>query len=174
MKTSKIDEKLKEASAVSRLDTFIDPSLVRKVQGIVQDMLKEKGFQFATVTPEIQEIPGGPKLVHLTFHMDEGPKVKIRSVNFVGNKAMSDGALKRQMKENKEQWWLSWNSGRGTYQENKYEEDADKVIQYYRDRGYLKARVGEPDIKFLEDSKDKKTRWIELRIPITEGQRYKV
>jgi outer membrane protein insertion porin family len=174
VETTKIDEKLKEANSVIRLDTFIDPGLVRKVEGIVRDMLKEKGFQFATVTHEIQEMPGGPKLVHLTFQMDEGPKVKIRTLNFVGNKAISEGKLKRQMKENKEQWFLSFISGRGTYQENKYEEDAEKVTQYYRDRGYLKARVGEPEIKFLEDSKDKKTRWVELRIPVTEGQRYKV
>src|SRR5205823_10944561 len=88
--------------------------------------------------------------------------------------AISDGALKRQMKENKEQWWLSFISGRGTYQETKFEEDADKVVQYYRDRGYITARVGEPDVKVLQDSKDKKTRWIELRIPITEGKRYRV
>jgi outer membrane protein insertion porin family len=174
VETSKIDEKLKEANAVIRLDTFIDPSLVRKVEGIVRDMMKEKGFQSADVKHEIQEMPGGPKLVHLTFHMEEGPKVKIRTIEFVGNKAIGSGALKRQMKENKQKWWLSFISGRGTYQENKYEEDADKVVQYYRDRGYITARVGEPDLKVLEDTKDKKTRWIQLRIPITEGRRYKV
>ena len=38
-------------------------------------------------------MPGGPKLVHLTFKMDEGPKVKIRAIDFVGNKAISDGTL---------------------------------------------------------------------------------
>src|SRR5947209_14635745 len=103
VETSKIDEKLKEANAVIRLDTFIDPGLVRKVEGIVRDMLKEKGFQFAAVSDEIQEMPGGPKLVHLTFHMDEGPKVKIRKLTFTGNKAMSSRALQRQMKENKAQ-----------------------------------------------------------------------
>src|SRR5205807_10524070 len=99
---SKIDEKLKDADAQIRLDTFIDPGLVRKVSGIVRDMLREKGFQFATVSHDIKEIPGGPKLIHLTFNMDEGPKVKIRKLEFVGNKAISDGALKRQLKENKE------------------------------------------------------------------------
>src|SRR5262249_56960773 len=86
---SKIDEKLKEANAQIRLDTFIDPALVRKVEGIVRDMLREKGFQFANVTHEIQPMAGGPKLVHLTFHLDEGPKVKIRSIEFIGNKAIS-------------------------------------------------------------------------------------
>src|SRR5258707_3782170 len=99
---SKIDEKLKEANATIRLDTFIDPALVRKVEGIVRDMLREKGFQFAEVTHDIKEVPGGPKLVHITFQMEEGPKVKIRKIDFFGNKAIGDGKLKRQMKENKE------------------------------------------------------------------------
>ena len=174
VETSKIDDKLKEAQAVIRLDTFIDPGLVKKVEGIVRDMMKEKGFQFAEVTHEITEMPGSPKLVHLTFKMNDGPNVKIRSLQFVGNREIGSGALKRQMKENKEQWFLSFINGRGTYQEAKFEEDAQKVVDYYRDRGYITARVGEPDIQFQEDSQDKKTRWIALRIPITEGHRYRV
>ncbi len=52
--------------------------MVRKVKSIVLDMLAEKGYQFATVTPEIKPLPGGPKLVNLTFHINEGPQVKIR------------------------------------------------------------------------------------------------
>ena len=33
---------------------------------------------------------------------------------------------------------------KGTYKEDKYDEDAEKVVGYYRDRGYLRARVGQP------------------------------
>ncbi len=185
IETSKIDEKLKDANAQIRLDTFIDPGLVRKVEGIVRDMLREKGFQFANVTHEIQDIPGGPKLIHLTFNMDEGPKVKIRKIEFVGNKAVSDSTLRRQLKENKAQegftdfihfptWFLSLIGDHGTYQEQKFDEDAEKVVAYYRDQGYLRANVGVPELKEVADSSDKKTRWVELRVPITEGPRYKV
>jgi outer membrane protein insertion porin family len=185
LEVSKIDEKLKEADAQIRLDTFIDPALVRKVEGIVRDMLREKGFQFADVKHEIVDVGGAPKLVHLTFHMDEGPKVKIRSVDFVGNKAMSDGTLKRKMKDNKErpgiedafhlpQWFLSVIGDKGTYQEPKFEDDAQKIIEFYRDNGYIRANVGVPELKVINDSDDKKTRWIELKVPITEGPRYKV
>ena len=174
IETSKIEEKLKDANAQIRLDTFIDPGLVRKVEGIVRDMMKEKGFQFANVTHEIQEVPGGPKLVHLTFHLDEGPKVKIKSIDFIGNKAIGDGALRRQMKDNKQQWFLSFITGRGTYQEAKFDDDAEKIAEYYRDHGYIKAVIGAPELKFLGDSGNKKTRWVDLRIPITEGKRYKV
>jgi outer membrane protein insertion porin family len=185
VETSKIDEKLKDANAQIRLDTFIDPSLIRKVSGIVRDMLREKGFQFAEVTPDIKEISGGPKLVHVTFNMDEGPKVKIRRIDFVGNKAISDGTLKRQLKDNTERgsfqdfihfpsWFMSLIGDHGTYQEQKFDEDAEKVVAYYRDNGYLRANVGVPELKTIQDNTDKKTRWIELKIPITEGPRYKV
>jgi len=174
IEATKIDEKLKELNAVIRLDTFIDPALVKKVQGIVRQMLQEKGFEYAEVMPEIKPMEGGPKLVHLTFHMEEGPKVKIKSIDFIGNHAFSDGALKKHMKENKEVWWLSFISGRGTYNETKYDEDAEKVTDFYRDHGYVRANVGAPDLKFLGDSDDKKTRWVQLQIPVTEGPRYKV
>jgi len=174
LESTKIDEKLKENNAQVRLDTFIDPGLIRKVEGIVRDMLKEKGFQSAAVTHDIKEVPGGPKLVHLTFTLDEGPKVKIRQIEFIGNKAIDDSTLRHQMKENRAQWWLSWITGRGTYQETKFEEDAERVTEYYRNEGYVRAQVGEPEVKVLEDTSDKKTRYIELRIPVTEGQRYVV
>jgi outer membrane protein insertion porin family len=174
LETTKIDEKLKEGNAQIRLDTFIDPGLIRKVEGIVRDMMKEKGFQSAVVTHDIKEVAGGPKLVHLTFNLDEGPKVKIRRIEFIGNQAVGNGALRDQMKENRAEWWLSWITGRGTYQETKFEEDAERVTEHYRDQGYIRAQVGEPVVKVLADSADKKTRWVELRIPVTEGHRYLV
>jgi outer membrane protein insertion porin family len=174
LEQTKIDEKLKEKGAQIRLDTFIDPGLVRRVEGTVREMLSEKGYLGATVRHEVKEVAGGPKLVHLTFTIDEGPQYKIRRIDFDGNSAVSDGALKRRMKENKEQWFLSFVTSRGTYQETKFEEDADKVIEYYRDRGYITARVGQPDIRVLEDSADRAKRWIELRIPVEEGNRYRV
>jgi outer membrane protein insertion porin family len=174
LEMSKIDDKLKELNSQVKLDTFIDPALVRKVSGVVRDMLREKGFQDATVTPEIQPMEGGPKLVHLTFHMSEGPIVKIRSIEFVGNKDISDGTLRGKMKENKAHGMFSWLTGHGNYQEGKFEEDAERVMAFYRDRGYIAARVGEPQLKDLGRSSDGKTRWVEVRVPVEEGKRYRV
>ena len=119
-------------------------------------------------------MPGGPKLIHLTFLMTEGPKVRIRHIKFTGNKAVSDATLKKTMKQNKEEGFLSFINGHGTYQEAKFEEDAERMQEYYRERGYIRADIGHPSLKYLEDSKDKKTRYVELSIPITEGEPYKV
>src|SRR3954470_22047597 len=123
VETSKIDEALKMAMAEIRLDTFIDPALVRKVSGIVRNMMKDKGFQSAEVTPEIVTMPGGPKLVHLTFHLSEGPKVKIKKIEFTGNKVFTTSQLKKKMKENREVWMFSFINGRGVFQETKFDAD---------------------------------------------------
>ena len=171
---SAIDEKLKEKGITIRLDSFIDPGTVRRVAGVVRELYAEKGYQYADVKPEIKEVAGGPKTVHLTFNIAEGPKVRIRDIDFLGNSDVGDGRLSRKMKENKERGFLGFIMGGGTYKEEKFAEDADKVLEYYRDRGYITARVGQPELKIMEDSTDGKTRWVQLRVPVTEGKRYKV
>ncbi len=174
VETTKIEDKLKEDNVRIGLDSFIDQGLITKVKNAVMDLEGEKGYEFATVTPKVTPIEGQTKTVHLTFVVNEGPKVKIREIALVGNKAMSSRAIKRQMKNNKQQWIFSFITSRGTYQKAKYEEDADKIVSYYRDNGYIAARVGEPELKYLEDSTDRGTRWVQLRIPISEGDRFKV
>ena len=169
-----IDEKLRAENISLRIDTFIDPSTIRRVAGVVRDLYAEKGYQYAEVKPEIRAVAGGPKLVHLTFHVTEGPKVKIREVDFVGNTAIKDGKLRGKMKENKGQSWLSFVTGGGTYQEAKFADDAELVTGYYLDKGYIKARVGQPQIEIIEDSEDGTTRWVRLRVPVDEGPRFRI
>ena len=171
---SKIEEKLREESVAIRLDSFIDPALIRRVEGIIRGMFSEKGYEFARVTHTISEVAGGPKLVNLTFNLDEGPRVKVKKVDFIGNKAASDGKLEGQMKSNKSEWMWSWITGRGTYQAAKFEEDADAILEYYRNEGYVMARVGQPELRYVDDSADRRTRYVELRVPVTEGERYRV
>ena len=171
---SKIEEELRDKGIQIRLDSFIDPGLIRRVAGIVREQYAAKGYMFAEVKPEIKEVAGGPKTVHVTFNISEGPKVKIRELEFVGNQRVSDRALSRRMKENKGPGMFSFILGKGTFKEDKFGEDADKVIEYYRDRGYIAAQVGQPDLRVLEDDEDGKTRWVQLRVPVTEGDRYKI
>jgi outer membrane protein insertion porin family len=171
---TKLDEKMKEANIALRLDSFLDQGVIRRTEGVIRNLMAEKGHQFAEVRSRTEELPGGPKLVRVIFEANEGPKVKVRDIEFIGNNQVSDGALKRRMKETKEHWFLSWITGRGTYQEAKFEEDAEKVEEFYRERGYIQARIGTPEIRTLEDSTDKETRWVQLRIPVTEGNRYRI
>ena len=174
IKRTDIDEKLRERSIELRLDSFRDDGAIRRVEGVLRELMAEKGFTNAEVGHRVTPVEGGPKLINVTFVVGEGPKLKIRDVEFVGNEAISDGALQKRIKENKpKNPFYGWISGGGTYKEAEFEEDAAKIVEHYQNHGYPQARVGQPEVKTLEDSKDGKTRWIQLRIPVTEGERYR-
>ena len=169
-----IETAMQENGLGIRVDSFIDEGLIRRVKSLVRFMFADKGYQFAEIDHEVTELPGGPKTVQLTFHMDEGPKVMVEEISFVGNEAQSDRRLRGQMKNTKERWWLSWITGRGTYKEAQFEEDADRIVAFYRDEGYIDAQVGQPDLEYLDVAPDGDSRGLRLRIPIEEGERYRV
>jgi outer membrane protein insertion porin family len=177
---STIDDRLKEAGVSIRLDTFIDDNSVRKAEGIVRQLLQEKGYQAASVTHRIEPLSSQPKLVRLAFELSEGPQTKIQSVRFAGNQGIGARTLRKQLKRNKPRsWWVprflpSWFLGGSTYQEPAFDEDADHIAQFYRDNGYVTASVGVPQLAIVRESKDHRTRWAALTIPITEGMRYRV
>ena len=106
--------------------------------------------------------------------MDQGPKVQISEISFVGNEQMSDRSLKRQMKNTKERWFLSFISGRGTYRPFGYEQDAEALEAFYRDNGFIEAQVGQPELTYRAVSEDGESRSVSLRIPVSEGAQYRV
>ena len=175
IKRSDIDDQLRERNLQIRLDSFLDDGVIRRVEGVLREMMGEKGFSNSEVSHTTTPVAGGPKLVNITFHVGEGPKVKIRRLAFEGNDALSDGALRKRVKENKpKNPFYGWITGGGTYKESSFEEDAALIVEHYHNRGYAQARVGQPEIEVLEESTDGKTRWIELRVPVTEGRRYRI
>src|SRR5438552_5207030 len=173
---TKIAEQLKEKGIELRLDSFLDENILHRVDNVLKEMMAEKGFTNAVITHKTTAVAGGPKLVNVTFDIGEGPKLRIRDIEFVGNQAFSDGTLARKMKDNKAKNGLIFMTlfRSATYKEDKYEDDAEKVAAFYREKGYVRARVGNPEVKTISDEKGGKTRWIQLRIPVTEGPRYRV
>ena len=103
-----------------RLDSFLDDGTIRRVEGVLREMMAEKGFTNAEVSHRVTPVAGGPKLVNVTFDGRRGTRSsKIRDVEFVGNTAISDGKLEKQIKENKPKNPLyGWISGGGTYKED--------------------------------------------------------
>jgi len=171
---SKIEEALRNKNVSIRLDSFIDDTTIRRVKGVIAELYAEKGYSYATIATDVTELPSGPKLVQLTFTIDEGPKVRIAEVVFDGNVAFSDGTLRGKLKDNKPRSWLSFITSAGTYAEAKMTDDADKINEFYQDQGYVRAVVGAHQVEILRDSRDAKTRWIRLRIPVEEGVRYRI
>ncbi|MEO8069916.1 MAG: outer membrane protein assembly factor BamA [Acidobacteriota bacterium] len=171
---SKIESTLRERAIEVRLDSFVDESTIRQVKGVIRELYAEKGYNNAVINTEATEMPGGPKLMHLTFRIDQGPEVEIREIAFDGNEAFDDDKLRDQMKDTKQKSWSSALSGDGKYQESKFQDDAERVGEYYRQHGYAQIQIGSPQTEVIETSQDGKKQFIRLRIPVEEGIKYRV
>ena len=169
-----INKALQETELLIRLDSFLDLTRVRSIEGLLGEMFAANGYEFAKVSHELVDLPGIAKTIQVIFNLEHGPKVQVHKIEFVGNTQIDDGELKGQMKHIRERWFLSWINGRGTYKPALFEEDAEAIQAYYTGQGYIDANVGSPDAEYLEVSEDGESRGMRLRIPVDEGERYRV
>ncbi len=173
-----IEDKLKEKEATLRLDSFYDPTKARRAEDIIREMLKEKGRLFGTVKHEAKTIGGSGEQV--TFTIDDGPKTKIKSIQFENNTVYSDGRLRGEMKKLKQSgfWNLSWLSGKATYNEEKWGSDQELLRDHYLNAGYVTASIGEPKLTYVDGKsglfRKKPVKFMIVEIPISEGDPYTV
>jgi outer membrane protein insertion porin family len=173
-----IEDKLKEKEATIKLDSFYDPSKARKAEDVIREMLKEKGRLFGTVKHETRTIGGSGE--QITFTVEDGPKTKIKAINFENNTVYTDGRLRGEMKKLKQAgfWNLSWLSGKSTYNEEKWGEDQELLRDHYLNAGYVTASIGEPRISYVDGKSGffskKPVKFMIIDIPVNEGSVYTV
>ena len=141
----------------------IKPQAIAKAEQAILEAYKEKGHNLATVLTEkgVQDEEGRQPVI---FKVTEGPKVNLKRITFEGNEAFTDGKLRSKMEETKQDgWWF----GGGKYSAKTYEEDKDKVIEWYRQNGYREAEVVSDSLYFDDSGKD-----LFVQIRIDEGPLY--
>ena len=125
---------------------------------------QSKGYYNVQITHTIQT--EDPQSVTVTFNITEGKKVYIKTIAFQGLKAFKDKQLKGIMETN-EKDFLSWVTSSGLYKKELLEKDLEKISAFYYNRGYLKAKVGDPEVKHEGD-------WLTITIPIEEGAQFRM
>jgi outer membrane protein insertion porin family len=180
---SDVLERFKKEKVQLSVESQYDPTRVKRAEVVLQQMLGEHGHQFATIRTEVKTIP--PAAVALTFVIKEGPTVKVGKIEFSGNHALGHRQLVEAMKNLKPigipHSIILENIFPRTFDASKLDEDADRVRQAYRDKGYFKAITGEPETNVrnagginpftLHPSTGKR---VDILIPIEEGQRYRL
>lgn len=132
---------------------------------IIKDFYAEKGFWDASIEMAEQADSNMLNGVVMRVTIKPGKKVKVGQINFEGNQALSDRKLKKQMKGTKE--YQAWNVFRGAkFQEEKYEEDKEKILSKYLAEGYRDARIVR-DTLF----RNQQNRFV-IQMKIVEGNRY--
>ena len=72
---SEILDRFKERKVGLAVESQYDPNKVQRAAVVLKEFVSERGRQYATVDPEIEQIP--PSSLKFTFNVKEGPKVKV-------------------------------------------------------------------------------------------------
>lgn len=132
----------------------------------IRELYVEKGFYLAEVNYTIDVDDATPGSVVVTFQISEFAKVEVKKITFLGNVAIPDNELKNIM-ATREGDWSSFLTSFGTFKEEQFEADLQRVTAYYYDKGYVEVSVSRPVIRLSRDK-----RFIYVTIRIEEGPQF--
>ncbi|MEX3955595.1 outer membrane protein assembly factor BamA [Trinickia sp. EG282A] len=145
---------------------YYDKSLVDRAEQELKRQYLTRGFYAAEVTTTVT--PLDQNRVSVLFSVAEGPKAKIRQVNFVGNHAFSTSTLRDEMQLSTPNWF-SWYTKNDLYAKDKLTTDLENVRKYYLNRGYLEFNIESTQVSISPDKKD-----MYLTLTVHEGEPYTI
>ncbi len=181
--TSDVLDRFKKEHVSLSVESPYDPTRLARAIDVIRALLAEHGHQFATVKPDIKTIP--PSSVAINFIIKEGPTVKVGNITFTGNHAVPSRELRASMRNLRpigipHSIFLE-NIFARTYDASKLEEDTERVRRALQDRGYFRAGVADPITHIRNEGglsfftfRPRQGKRIDIRIPVEEGQRYKL
>jgi outer membrane protein insertion porin family len=163
VKSRRLDKEIKTKS-----NSALDERQVKEDVTKIREYYQKSGYNQVQVSYNIER-NRATGFGNVTFKINEGAKVKISRVNFVGNAHAKKGKLRKVMETKK--WNIfSWITGSGHFKDDQFQDDLDKLRDYYRELGYLDVEVPSDKVEFKYPS----ARKLVLTIHITEGRQYKV
>lgn len=83
----------------------------------------------------------------VTFCIDEGKRVRVQSICFIGHEPIKRRCLLKVM-QIKERHLLSFLTGAGKFKEDAFVDDLQRLKDYFRDQGYLDVEIPESGVTF--------------------------
>ena len=162
--------KYKDAKLRKKLTSKVgEPLDEQKLFTDTQEILKmyqKAGYPGTQVkyVPSIDENAGRGSA---TFQIIESPKIRITDVEIVGANAFSERKLRKVIKTRRH-WMFSWITSSGVFKDEQFEDDREKLADYYRSRGYIDFEI--KDVQFEHPT----PKTMVIRFVIYEGRQYKV
>ncbi|MDE0825500.1 MAG: outer membrane protein assembly factor BamA [Akkermansiaceae bacterium] len=159
------EKKLASVSELKAGGTLSDVEILAARRNI-EEHYRGFGYPDVLVTHRLQET-ARPDVSDLIFVIDEGTKREVRKITFVGNTVFKNVELRREM-ETKQKNWLSWINKSGRIDPAELEADFDRVLDFYRNSGYLRAKITNVERQPVSNGR------VDLVITIEEGTKYVV
>jgi outer membrane protein insertion porin family len=112
-----------------------------KAQADVQrilDIYRRQGRYQATVEPKVIELENNR--VNVVFEINEGGATKVQAINFIGNKAFTDGQL-RDIISTSQSGLFDFIKGTNIYDPDRLALDKELLRQFYLKNGYAEVRI---------------------------------
>src|SRR6266478_2114827 len=175
---STVLEEFRKRSVGLSKESQYDAVKAKRAASVIKELLANEGHPEATVDPIREEI--SKTAVALIFRINEGPRFRVATIEFQGNKVFSTSYLRSQMKLVKELGLFTTFTSKDIYHKEKLESDLDRLrVLVYADHGYLKAHFGDPQVEEVGKVGTwvplvgHKGRGIKIIIPVDEGRQYK-
>lgn len=126
------DQKIREATDVL-VGAPVDDFEIARVARLIQAQYRQRGFYLAQVTADREELA---ETGILYFRVRESERLRVTDIRFEGNKAFSPRELRTAIRTR-----TVGLLERAPLDDATLDEDVASLIAYYRDRGYIDARV---------------------------------
>ncbi|SME89622.1 outer membrane protein assembly factor BamA [Desulfovibrio gilichinskyi] len=151
------------AAVNTKTGAVLNPKVLSDDLNTVREMYRKEGYYKAKVD---YSVDGEGAQARLNLNIDEGKKLYIEGIIIQGAKQLNADEVKAQLALT-ERGWLSWFTKTGVLKEELLERDASAILAYYGNRGFIDAKVGEPEVEIKDDG-------IYVTFQVSEGDRYKV
>ncbi|NKI30555.1 outer membrane protein assembly factor BamA [Croceivirga thetidis] len=143
----------------------ITESLIANTKSYLTNKYRKQGFLNAKVSIATSVDTSATNSESMVINVKKGEKVKIKEITFEGNEKLKDKKLKKALKNTKQKkFYRFWKKSK--YIEADYQEDLDKLVDAYAEKGYRDARVLSDTFVKLNDNN------IALKIKVEEGDKY--
>ena len=132
---------------------------------IIKRFYAEKGFLECKVTPEQKRDTMIKSAIRVNFAVDRGEKIKIKTINFIGNEHVTDWKLAKSMKKTKSAKFYNFFSSK-KFNEKEFENDKRGLVSAFNEAGYRDARLVRDSIYYVKPNK------LGIDLVLAEGDKY--
>ena len=163
---------IKQISLVEQLRTFLSlkerssfvETLFLKDVNTITSMVKQNGYYFAKIKTS-KVIDNQLNTVKVFYDIDLGKKAKISKIEFLGDKKIKDGKLRRLVASEEARPW-KFISQKTFLDKERINLDTRLLSNYYKNNGYYLATIENSFAEFIDDNSFK------LIFNINAGKKY--
>ncbi len=150
----------------------ITPNMIDRAKILAKKYFDEKGYKNAEIDITQRDDPSKPNQVVLDVNIDKKDKMKVHSINFVGNEKINDKKIKGSL-FSKGAFGKIHEAGKITnlfkskkFTEERYREAKQALIEKYNELGFRDATIIEDSVSNYDD------KHVDIYVKIDEGDKY--